>query len=53
MMKTNCDGGCCYLAVEVMLPNGHFNGGDNGGYIEVIITIVMVMMITILNDIDH
>lgn len=52
-MKTNCVGGGCYLAVEVMLPNGHFNGGDNGGCIEVIITIVMVMMITILNDIDN
>lgn len=51
--KTNCDGDFCYLAVEVMLPNGHFNGGHNGGCIEVIITIVMMMMIMILNDMDN
>lgn len=53
MIKTNCDGGCCYLPVEIMLPNGHFNGGHNSGCIEVKITIVMVMMIMILNDIDN
>lgn len=52
MFKTDNDGGCGYLTVEVMLPNGHFIGSDNSGCLEVIMIIVVVMMIMIKNGID-